>query len=166
MSRYRAHLEQANSNLEFLGKVNGVDPQRYDWQVTVAFYSALHLVNAHLCDYGLRYRSHHDVREAISPVGRDTKPSALPKSVYLDYQKLFRLSRRARYLLDEASANDTQVAHTSEKHFAQAIRRLDALLAYFDRSLEEYVPLDIRLVSQRLANGDPLQVVKAQAASS
>ena len=162
MSRYQAHLRQANSNLDFLGKVNALDPQRFDWQVTIAFYSALHLINAHLCDYGAHYRSHHDVKDAINPVrGRE---SALSKQAYADYQKLFRLSRRARYLIDEQSPDETRVAHTSEKHFAQAVRRLDALLAYFKASLEDYQPSVLRLVSERLARGEALIVIAAAGA--
>ena len=159
MSRYRAHLRQANSNLEFLGKVNAVDPTRYDWQVTVAFYAALHLVNAHLCDYGLRYRSHHDVKDAINPAKQ--LPSAMTREAYAAYQKLFRLSRRARYLLDETSADESRVAHTSEKHFAQAIRRLDGLLAYFLAELDDFTPDRVTLRSSKLVNGEPLRILRA-----
>ena len=163
MSRYQAHLRQANSNLEFLGKVNRLDPHRYDWQVTIAFYSALHLVNAHLCEYGAHYRSHHDVKDAINPVRR--RPSALSRQAYTDYQKLFRLSRRARYLVDETSPDATRVAHTSEKHFAQAARRLDSLLAYFTKELEEYTLGDVTLTSTKLSQGEALTVLQINAAS-
>ena len=157
MSRYQAHLKQANANLEFLGIVNEADPTRYDWQTTIAFYSALHLVNAWLCDYGARYRSHHDVKDAINPLkGRE---SALSKQAYIDYQTLFRLSRRARYLLDETSPDDTRVAHTSEKHFAKAMRRLDALVTYFQRELDNFDPTSITIKSQKLSAGDPLKVL-------
>lgn len=163
MSRYRAHLLQANSNLEFLEQVNLTNPRRYDWQTTVAFYSALHLVNAHLCDYGARYRSHHDVKDAINPVR--ARPSAVSHEAYTDYQKLFRLSRRARYLLDESSADQDRVAHTSEKHFAQAVRRLDRLLAYFERNLQDYSAKRFTVICDRLANGDPLEVLGSGKAS-
>ncbi len=128
-SRFEAHLRQANSNLTFLASINKMEPDRYDWQVTVAFYAALHVVNAWLCDHGIHYRSHHEVKAAINPYnGRITK---VPHAVYQDYQTLFRLSRRARYLIDEQISDETQVAHTSDKHFGKAIRRLDQLLSHF-----------------------------------
>lgn len=158
MSRYQAHLKQANANLDFLGIVNNADPTRYDWQTTVAFYSALHLVNAWLCEYGARYRSHHDVKDAINP--RTGRPSAVTDQAYADYQALFRLSRRARYLLDETSADENRVAHTSEKHFAKAMRRLDRLMAYFQAELEDYAPVTINLKSTKLSAGEPLAVIK------
>jgi hypothetical protein len=45
---FEENIAQAKSNLNFLETVNQKIGNYYDWQVTICFYTAGHLVNAHL----------------------------------------------------------------------------------------------------------------------
>jgi hypothetical protein len=65
MPQFADHIKQANSNFLFLKSVNQTSPAHVDWQVTVCFYTALHLVNAHLAKYNQQFRNHTDVKDAI-----------------------------------------------------------------------------------------------------
>ena len=98
MAKAEQHFGQAKSNLEFLEGINKALPTKLDWQVTVCFYITLHIINAHIPTVGVHYKSHRDVFNAISPKAT-ASPSKLPDLVFLAYQKLFELSRRARYLV-------------------------------------------------------------------
>lgn len=130
MASHEVHIEQVKSNLDFLGKINAT--MNWDWQVTVCFYTAVHLVNAHLAKFNLHYRSHHDVEAALNPKNI-VSLTKLPEDIYYDYERLSQLSRRARYLIsDNLSVTGSDHFLTYEKHFAKAIRHLDRLITYFD----------------------------------
>jgi hypothetical protein len=60
------HLRQATRNLKFLENINQLVTDSMDWQVTACFYTALHLINAHLANFGMQYKTHHDVKMCIS----------------------------------------------------------------------------------------------------
>ena len=133
MADFNAHILQGVSNLEFLGSMNQSFPERYDWQVTVAFYTAVHLVNAHLAkSQNLHYRSHEEVKDAISPTTLISL-SRIDESPYLAYVKLSNCSRRARYLVcDNPQNKEDRPFYTSEKYLARAIKNLDIVLRYFE----------------------------------
>lgn len=133
MARYEDHILQVNRNLHFLASINGVVSDCYDWQVTVCFYSALHLVNAHLSKYGLQYRKHKDVNYAVNFENR-TSPARLPEDQYLAYMALQSLSRRSRYLVNEKDRQGSDaIAHfTYDKHVVRSLRHLNRLLEYFE----------------------------------
>lgn len=133
MALFDEHIAQANSNLQFLETVNQTIKNYYDWQVTICFYTALHLVNAHLTKNSLQYRQHKDVNHALNPEVA-TSISKLPLPEYEAYIGLQRLSRRSRYLVNEKDKNVTNVQGflTHEKHLARAIRNLDRLMSYFN----------------------------------
>ncbi len=104
----------------------------WDWQVTVSFYVAVHLLNAHLAKTAnLHYRTHEDVKNAINP----HNPLSVCKvdiDIYLCYAKIEGLSRRARYLCHDDSKNFSQESHfTHDRHFAKAIKKLDIIISYF-----------------------------------
>ncbi|MEJ0105203.1 MAG: hypothetical protein WDO19_22760 [Bacteroidota bacterium] len=133
MASFDEHINQAKSNLLFLTETNSKNNSFWDWQVTTAFYVAVHIVNAHLAHIGnLHYRTHEDVKNAINPYN----PLALGKideTIYLCYAKLEGLSRRSRYLCHDDPANrGTNVHLTYDRHFAKAIRNLDKLLNFFN----------------------------------
>ena len=134
MALFDEHLAQAKKNLQFLEVVNQSVQNYYDWQVTICFYTALHIVNAHLSHNSLQYRQHKDVNYALNPhvVGSISK---LPEDEYDAYMGLQRLSRRSRYLVNEKDGNVTNpnAFFTYEKHLARAVRNLDKILVYFNQ---------------------------------
>lgn len=132
MASFEEHILQAKSNLKFLEETNRKSQHYWDWQITTAFYVAVHIVNAHLAKIGnLHYRTHEDVKNAINP-HRALAIGKINEHEYLSYVKLEGLSRRARYLCHDNSDNHTIIGHlTCDRHFTKAIRKLDPLLVYF-----------------------------------
>lgn len=132
MASFEEHIQQAESNLAFLGAVNQKINNYFDWQVTICFYTALHLVNAHLSRHQLQYRKHYDVNYALNPDVRFSV-SKLPEDEYDAYIALQRLSRRSRYLVNEKDGQlKNEIAFfTFDKHLCKAIRHLDRLLVFF-----------------------------------
>lgn len=114
----------------------------YDWQVTVCFYTALHLVNAHLSQYNLQYRKHKDVNYALN-FANATSPARLPEDEYLAYTALQSLSRRSRYLVNEKDNNlsSAQAFLTYDKHFARSLRHLNKLLQHFESRYSVGIPV-------------------------
>lgn len=132
MASFDEHIDQVKRNLYFLTATNQQIANSYDWQVTVCFYTALHLVNAHLSKFNLQYRKHHDVNHALNP-DVPLSISKLPEDEYDAYIALQRLSRRSRYLVNEKDDNlkTLQAFLTHNKHLSKAIRHLDKLLNFF-----------------------------------
>lgn len=131
MATYEEHIFQAKRNLDFLHSINLHCNETWDWQTTVCFYSALHLINAHIVSKtNSHYRSHEQVNNAINPY--KLSPSILNEEIYATYIKLQWLSRRSRYLISEDTSNkESSAFFTSDKHFAKAIRLLDRILVFF-----------------------------------
>lgn len=132
MAKFEDHIGQFCSNLRFLEQINQKVSNYYDWQVTVCFYTALHLINAHLAKHDLQYRKHTDVSYALNPEV-PVSLTKLPVDEYVAYTGLQQLSRRSRYLVNEKDANlKSETAFiTYERHFAKALRHLDKLILYF-----------------------------------
>ena len=130
MASFDEHINQAKRNCEFLSYVNRDYPLFWDWQTTIAFYVAVHLVNAHMARIAnLHYRSHEQIDNAINPNGLGL--CRLPESVYLAYYNLQWLSRRSRYLISDTPADySTGVHFTKGKHLTRAIKRLNILMEY------------------------------------
>lgn len=142
MASFEEHILQAKKNLKFLEETNAKNQSFWDWQVTTAFYVAVHIINAHLCKIGnLHYRTHEDVKNAINP----HRPLAIAKvseAIYLSYVKLEGLSRRARYLCHDSPEIHANVGHlTFDKHFAKAIRKLDSFLSHFQSCYSLGLPI-------------------------
>lgn len=133
MARFDDHILQAKRNLNFLSAINQSVSEYYDWQVTVCFYAALHIVNAHLAMYNLQYRKHKDVNFALN-FASQTSPARLPEEEYLAYTALQSLSRRSRYLVNEKDGKigSTTPFLTYEIHLARALRHLNKLIHHFD----------------------------------
>ena len=133
MASFDDHISQAKGNLTFLTGVNLNFNSNWDWQVTICFYVAVHLMNGHLAKKAnLHYRTHNDVKNGINP-HNPTAVYKVPEDIYLAYCKLEGLSRRARYLChEEATAGTEGQTHvTHDKHFAKAVKNLDKILVYF-----------------------------------
>lgn len=136
MASFEEHITQAKRNLTFLTETNSKMQTYWDWQVTTAFYVAVHLVNAHLAKAAnIHYKTHEAVKNEINPLSLSSNPACMvDQNAYLAYTKLEGLSRRSRYLChqDKNVTTEDDIAHTtSEKHFAKAIKNLDKLLLYF-----------------------------------
>jgi len=135
LATFQEHIDQSNNNLDYLSNINNLINDRWDWQVTVSFYCALHLINAHIVQKtNKNYLSHSQVSSAISPYNL-LSLSKVDEEIYLSYTKLFQLSRRARYLLNENSdktgAVDVHPACvTYSKHFKKTIYHLNKIMEY------------------------------------
>ena len=132
MSQFNDHIIRAKCNLQFLEHICNSNSNCWDWKTTVCFYVGVHLVNAHIANFGLHYRSHKDVAFAITSEN-DTSITKIGEKTFLSYEKLSQLSRRARYMVHEnIEDTDNEKAYsTHEKHFSKSIRHLDNMLCYF-----------------------------------
>ena len=141
MASFDEHIQQARKNLDFLCAVNQKINNYYDWQVTVCFYSALHLVNAHLSHFSLQYRKHKDVKDVLNPFNQMSL-ARLPELEYAAYVSLQSLSRRARYLVNEKDDNlsSGQAFFTYDKHFGKALKHLNTLMSYFNGRYQLNLP--------------------------
>lgn len=130
-------------------------PEYWDWQVTVCFYTALHFISAHVVSKtGKNYLSHSNINDAINPTTQ-LSPAKLDDVTYLAYNKLYQLSRRSRYLINENSAHNKSsdilncnLTHTI--HFKRAIGNLEVVINYmkdtyaitFDKSIMKCIDLN------------------------
>lgn len=128
--------------MQFLVSVNSLQKECWDWQVTVCFYTALHLINAHVVKKtNYNYVSHGKVDEILNPY-KVTSIAKLDEAVYLSYVKLLQLSRRARYLLNENfdSKNRTDIINgsfTYSKHLKKSIYHLDIIIDFINTAYNE-----------------------------
>lgn len=164
MANHSEHLSQAVKNIDVLQKVNEHIPESWDWQVTISFYSGLHLANAHIAHtINQHYRTHAKVSEALNAY-LTVNPSMFNEEAYLSYLALQGLSRRSRYLCsdkeDAASKADVNAHFTSEKHLAKAIRHLHNIQKFFSEKYG-YKFKSITLECSRLKE-DKLEFVVAK----
>ena len=146
MPKQLDHISQAKTNLQFLQEINKKIDGFYDWKVTVCFYTAVHLVNSHLSNFDLQYRSHADVNYALNPETR-LSLSKLHEDEFVAYVSLQSLSRRSRYLVNEKDSKlrTDQNFITYEKHYAKALRHLDKLLKFFTSKYKfEIQPIQVQ----------------------
>lgn len=126
---------QGKSNLAFLTEVNKNIPNNWDWQVTICFYVALHFISAHVVvKTGKNYLSHTSINDAINPTTQ-LSVAKLDEKTYLAYTKLYQLSRRARYLINENNKQNTgkeiQTCNlTHSVHFKRAISHLEIVMNF------------------------------------
>lgn len=135
MANFEDHIKQANRNLIFLSTIKDSISDSLDWQVTVSFYVAVHLVNAHIAKkMNLHYRSHSDVISALN-FANQLSPAKLGEKEYLAYIKLRNLSRMSRYLCsDYPNASDEVACFVKEKHVQKAFKSLACLMSYMEQS--------------------------------
>lgn len=135
MGTYTEHITQGKSNLVFLTDVNKNINDRWDWQVTVCFYAALHFISAHVVvKTGKNYLSHTNINDAINPTTQ-LSIAKLDNTTYLAYNKLYQLSRRSRYLINENNSKNNGAAIqscnlTHSIHLKRAISHLEVIMNY------------------------------------
>ncbi|MBP7540739.1 MAG: hypothetical protein KA802_12505 [Saprospiraceae bacterium] len=140
MASFDEHIKKAKDNLRFLETINTHACTNWDWQVTVSFYAAVHLANAHIAHKaGLHYQSHNATINALNPLKPIPVGMEFTEPVYLAYVKLKNLSRRARYLchedavqLDPASAQAAAHHLTHDKHLYKSLKCLDTIMAFMN----------------------------------
>lgn len=133
MASFDEHISQAKKNLDFLDKVNSNCVDFWDWQVTICFYVAVHLANAHIAKKSnSHYRTHSEVKEALNPE-KILSITKFKEEEFISYVKLMNLSRRARYLCHDSTTNHSINGHfTYDVHFAKALKNLNKLLLFFE----------------------------------
>ncbi|MCB9032423.1 MAG: hypothetical protein H6553_01145 [Chitinophagales bacterium] len=137
MPLFEEHLKQSKNNLQFLEKINKENLSFFDWKVTVCFYTALHIINAHICKKtGVNYKSHEEVDNAINP-NKQLSLSKLNESNYLAYKKLQNLSRRSRYLVNESNIRSNDACFTEQRHYKMALQYLQSLINFFENEYDE-----------------------------
>lgn len=167
MGTYAEHINQAKKNFSFLSSINSQVDECWDWQVTVCFYTALHLINAHIVTKSnYNYISHNKVNKELNPFNHSS-PSKLSKEVYLSYIKLFNLSRRSRYLLNDNFDSSLpredilRSSFTYSKHLKKAIHHLDIIIDFINTEYtEEFPQVEIKCLD---ANGLVFKFVKVVA---
>src|ERR1700745_243676 len=118
MASFENHVRQAKSNLSFLKEVNK-SSKFFDWQVTTCFYTAVHLVNAHLAKCAdLHYRTHQETKQALNPHS-PLSTCKIDEDIFNIYVSLEKLSRRSRYLCNEEVGDDKKEFLTGEKHLTR-----------------------------------------------
>lgn len=140
MASFDHHFQQALHNLEFLKSIANQDSKFWDWKVTVSFYIAVHIMNAHL-DRSVQkhYRKHSEVSVALNP--KRNTASAVPSDVYISYEKLSSLSRRSRYLINEDLSNiSTNRCLTYDVHLGKALRSLEKIEQWFSNTYNVEFP--------------------------
>lgn len=119
----------------------------------MCFYTALHLINAHIVDKSkYNYISHSKVDSIINPYNT-LSPAKLSEEIYLSYTKLLQLSRRSRYLLSDnfnsksPRADILSGSFTYSKHFTKAIYHLDRIIDFMNTEYnEEFPTVEIRCI--------------------
>lgn len=152
MGTFKEHIQQSQNNIRFLSKISTSIENCWDWQVTVCFYSALHLINAHIVDKTkANYISHSKVDEIINPFNQ-MSIAKLDEEIYTSYIKLFQLSRRSRYLLGEnynkhALSNTFSACATYSKHLKKAIHHLEIIINFIKTDYKEsFSKADIKCI--------------------
>lgn len=134
MANFHDHIVQANKNLQFLQEISKkLDFKYWDWNVTVCFYVAVHLVNSHIASISdQHYRKHEEVSRALNPyIAMST--TKVTEEVFLAYNHLQNLSRRSRYLINDSMKNRDENANlTYDKHFKRSLVHLDTILEYIE----------------------------------
>ena len=86
MADYQAHIAQAKKSPAFLSGINQKLNDTWDWQVTTAYYVAVHLMNGHLARRAnLHYKTHADVKNALFA---QLSPCKILDYVYTSFIKL------------------------------------------------------------------------------
>jgi hypothetical protein len=157
LPQFDEHIQQAKHNLQFLELVNQSGTAFCDWQVTICFYTAVHLVNAHLSLLNMQYRKHVDVKDALNPKNQYSvgTGAALPENEYLAYTKLQSLSRRSRYLVNEKDGNlaAQQAFLTYDVHLNKSLKHLNSIIKYFTGKYNFTTPV-IKISCAGINKGD------------
>ena len=97
------HIQQARRNAQFLSTFDLAATPHAEWVIIVAFYTAVHLVEAHFARANLHWRRHED---------RNRQVERQFPEISTDYMLLYKESRKARYdCLPVTSAQASRAVH-------------------------------------------------------
>ncbi len=109
MSSEDAHLALAQRNQVAIDHLLGKPDDCAEWVVTVAFYKALHLVEAVFCHDGIGHGQNHERRDEL------LKRNRRYSHIYKHYRPLWAASIVARYLEDrDRNRGDTGYSSFSD----------------------------------------------------
>ena len=129
MPNEKSHLSLANHNQDLLDKLVAEIKEFPDWVATVAFYKALHVVEAAFaCENPVRHGTDHPTRERI------LKSEKKYEHIYRHYRVLYAASMVARYMqdnqtdftsyLEPQAVIDTLLRHRLHEVEKSALRRM------------------------------------------
>lgn len=114
------HRRKAERNMRFRSEIESVGNGYPEWEVTAAFYAAVHLVQAYLLTFTHDRPRDHTARKAA--IGRASDL----RSIQDDYEELYDLSRGARYDCSIVRSDDVAKAL---KLLANIKGHIDSLIA-------------------------------------
>lgn len=95
VAQFEDHVHRAKKNLEVLGVLNRYSHVDYSWQVTLCFYTAVHLINSHLSYVaGETFNTHVSTLNRIDP-GSPLNIHAVSHTAYKAYLRLHNRSCEA-----------------------------------------------------------------------
>lgn len=97
------HVLRSADNIRFFEGLKNLETKKLEWQVTTIFYAALHLVDGRLEKYGIHPRNHGQRNQEVQ-----NHPDLQP--IWRQYERLQKLSRRARYEPDLPAIGPGDVA--------------------------------------------------------
>jgi hypothetical protein len=91
-------LDQAGHNLNFHSHIDSNFEKKFcDWQITVLFYVALHLLKALAASRSVNIgETHYDIENSVNP-DRGNPVMRISRGAWREYKSLFNYSRTARY---------------------------------------------------------------------
>ncbi len=127
------HLNQALHNESFIADLCDKYPDSYfDWKVTAAFYTTLHLLHAFCSKRGVHPgNTHYDIANNFNPRKCNNRPiTRCPKFLWESYNKLQQYSEHARYevFTDAEIENEIQ-----RDNFRECTILLAGLKTYFNQ---------------------------------
>ena len=126
------HIEHAKHNKDFIDCLcNHFPEQFFDWKTTALFYEALHLLKEYAetqqVDLG---GTHEKISEAVNPASAK-KVIKLEPDEYKNYNRLYTLSRSARYegftdieTFQKLKASDYEIATQYSKRWKAYMKKL------------------------------------------
>ena len=91
-------MSQAEHNLKFLKEINKNFPTDFfDWKITVAFYTAIHLTKALLWKRKGEEFESHEKRNGTLSHQRNNHQSPVTKNYWINYKLLYDESQKVRY---------------------------------------------------------------------
>lgn len=137
MASFEDHIAHSKKNFSFLKSISENDKDCFDWQVTVCFYIAVHLINAHLVKTcGSSFFSHKNTMNAISPDSKFVN-ARFPEDQFSSYRALMNLSRRSRYLCNNSDNPMDDGAETvfltKSKELSKALYHLDVVIQHLEK---------------------------------
>jgi len=111
MADYIDHIRQAEHN-EALGELLVANPQFRDWLITVAFYAAIHYVEADFTkDSSIQHTERSKPKDVSAHVWREQLvEQRYSKDCFKSYRKLREASQDVRYLVRAIRRGQTGIA--------------------------------------------------------